>query len=483
MSASHFFVAVRCEWRMLWRDAGAWIALAAIVVGVFFALHNGAARVAVQRAAIEAARADETRRIAALRKTLTDLDAGHVGEALSPYRDPRNPVFVGAGLAAPVAVLAPAALAIAATGQSDLYPAAIKVTTGNKENFLFSDEIENPVHLEAGSVDLAFVLVFLYPLAVLALCYDLISDERERGTLALTLASARDPRRVFAGKLFARAGAPILATLVVALAGVAVYAGPGAIVTAGCALLAAAILLYGAFWALLAAAVNGLRRSSAHNALILVGVWAAATLIVPAAINAGAGAAYPAPSRAETILAARAASIDADRERDAALARYMDEHRSAANPEDARGGARERSARRLAVQEAAFERVETVAAAHDAALARQHVLADRLSLLSPALLTYRVVVEAAGADEIRYAAFLARIDAFHREWRAFFLERAHSGAPLTAQDYGSLPIFAIGEGLDSANHSAFATFIAGVAPLTLLLAYFAWRGFLGGKGR
>jgi ABC-2 type transport system permease protein len=477
MGLSVFIAAMRFEWRLSWRDRAVWASCIALLFSVGFALHNGAARVATQESAIEAARADETRRLTSLRKTLKDIDAGRIEDELPPFRDPRNAIFVGGGSGAAVAVLPPAPLAIVAIGQSDLYPAAIKVTSGGKDSFLFSDEIENPAHLASGSIDLAFVLVFLFPLAILALCYDLISSEREKGTLSLTLASARDPRLVLSGKLAVRAGIPLAATLIAIVAGVAFYSGAAAVVSADFSILSAAVVGFGVFWALLAAAVNGRDTDSAHNALALMTAWVVVTLIIPSAINAVSNLAYPPPSRVEMVLAARAASIDADKQRDATLARYADEHKDATAPDMKRGSDRERSLRRLAVQEAARARVDSVVAASDAQLQRQHDLANRLSFASPALLMYRAVVDLAGAGEARYAAFLSRIDDFHDIWRGFFLDRARAGQPLAAEDYDKFPRFEQTRAPNASASGSLGAFGFGVAPLALLFAYYSWCGF------
>lgn len=473
MNLAIFLAAMRYEWRMSWRDQAAWSACAALLFAIGFALHNGAVRVAAQEAAIDAARSDEAQRLTSLRERLSELGEGQGREEPPPWSDPRNAIFVGGGSAATVAALPPSPLAFIATGQSDLYPSAIKVTSGSKDTFLFSDEIENPSHLATGSIDLAFVLVFLFPLAILALCYDLVSGERERGTLALTLASSRDPSRVLAGKLVVRAGLPIVATLAVALVGVVIYAGVAAVVSAGLAVLCATILCYGVLWALLAAAVNGLGQDSSRNALILMAAWVVVTLIIPAAINAVSNLAYPSASRAEMVLAARAATIDADRERDAALAGYADEHPDASAGEIKRGTNRERSWRRLAVQEAASARVESVMATHDTRLVHQHDLGNRLSFSSPALLMYRAIAEAAGTGEARYGAFLARIDSFHKIWREFFFGRARAGMPLAADDYDKFPKFPQTQEATKGSFRAFYLFALGVAPLASLLA---WRG-------
>lgn len=479
MGVSAFLAGLRFEARMMRRERAVWFALLALVALTLFALGAGGARVAAQQAAIASARADETERLVNLQKTLAQLQAGETqgkpAPEPPPYRDPRNAAFMGGGPAAAVAALAPAPLALVATGQSDLLPPAIRVTTGAKDSFLFADEIDNPANLMSGATDLAFVIVFVYPLVILAMAFNLLAGEREQGTMAMTLASARRPGAALAGKLAARVGAPILATLFAVAVGVWIFGGAERLASPGLGALLIVILLYGLFWAALAAAVDGLGRSSAFNALTLIGAWVAIVMIAPAAINSLAAFAHPAPSRIDMVLAARAASTDADRARDASLARYAQEHGDAGKPA---GGPQEMTLRRLATQEAAFQRVEAIVAEHDAQLARQRDMADRLGYLSPAYLTYQAMADIAGSGETRYRAFLDRIRAFHVDWREFFLSRAKAGAPLTAQDYAAMPKFTqADEELMARPPAGLAGPLIGVALPMLILTIFAWRGF------
>jgi ABC-2 type transport system permease protein len=477
--SSAFLAGLRFESRMMRRDGAIWFALIALMGVALFALGMGASRVAAQQAAIAAARADETQRIATLEKTLAQLQqadaSGKPAPEPPPYRDPRNAAFMGGGPAASVAALEPAPLALVAIGQSDLLPPAIRVTTGSKDGFLFADEIDNPANLMSGATDLAFVVVFVYPLVILAMTFNLLAGEREQGTLAMTLASARRPGAALAGKVAARVAAPIAAMLLAVAAGVWIFAGWDRLASLGFAALLVLVLLYGLFWAALAAAVDGLGRGSAFNALTLVGAWVAITMILPAAINSLAAFAHPAPSRIDMVLAARAASTDADRARDASLARYAQEHGEAGGP---KGGPQEMTLRRLATQEAAFQRVEAIVAEHDAQLARRRELADRLGYLSPAYLTYQALADVAGAGEARYRAFLERIRAFHVDWRDFFLSRARAGASLTAQDYAAMPKFTqADEELMAAAPAGQSGLLIGVALPMLLLAALAMRGY------
>ena len=479
--SSAFLAGARFEARMMRRDGAVWFALLILAGVALFALAMGTARIAAQQAAIAAARADESQRLSRLQKTLAQLQQGDAqgkpAPEPPPFRDPRNPAFMGGGPAATVAALAPAPLGLVATGQSDLLPPAVRVTTGSKDSFLFADEIDNPANLMSGATDLAFVVVFVYPLVVLAMAFNLLAGEREQGTLGMTLASARRPAAALAGKLAARVAAPIAAMLLAVAAGVWIFAGWERLASPGFAALLAVVALYGLFWAALAAAVDGLGRGSAFNALTLIGAWVAITMILPAAINSLAAFAHPAPSRIDMVLAARAASTDADRARDAALARYADEHGGGGKPASG-GAAQEATLRRLATQEAAFQRVEAIVAEHDAQLARQRDMSDRLGYLSPAYLTYRALADIAGSGEARYRAFLDRIRAFHVDWREFFLSRAKAGASLTAQDYAAMPKFTqADEELMARAPAGLAGPLIGVALPMLILAALGLRGY------
>jgi ABC-2 type transport system permease protein len=461
--------------RMMRRDRAVVVSLFALIGVILFSLWAGAQRVEAQRANVAAARADETQRVDGLKKSLALLQNGGAHGDVPPFRDPRNAAFMGSGPAARVAALEPAPLALIATGQSDLFPSVVRVTTGPKDGLLFNDEIDNPANLMSGATDLAFVVVFVYPLVILAMCFNLLAGEREQGALAMTLASAREPGAALLGKFVARSLAPIAAACATIALGVGVFADWSLLASPAFAALLMVVLLYGLFWAALAAAVDGLGRSSAFNALALIGAWAFITMIAPAAINSLAAFMHPAPSRIDMVLAARAATTDADRERDAVLARYAEEHGEGGVK---RGSAQERTLRRLATQEAAFVRVERVIAEHDAQLARQRELSERLGFLSPALLAYRAVVDVAGSGERRYQDFLARIHGFHLDWRAFFLSRAKAGAEMTAADYDALPRF---DATPAAPTPSLAALIAGITLPALLLAALAKKGFAHAK--
>lgn len=93
------------------------------------------------------------------------------------------------------AVLPPAPLPLLATGQSDLSPGHETVVLWRLATPADTrSELENPSHLMAGRFDLAFVLVWLYPLFLLALVYDLMAGDQEAGTLRQAVSAFFTPR-------------------------------------------------------------------------------------------------------------------------------------------------------------------------------------------------------------------------------------------------------------------------------------------------
>lgn len=434
---------VGCEWRLLRNDAGWWLALLLMAACAAYALAAGQSRLAERRAVVEAARQDETRRGVDLRQRLSRIENGQAQPPSEAYADPRNALAVGRGGAATVVTLADAPLAATAVGLSDLYPPALKVAAGSQDRFLFVDEIANPGHLLSGSFDLAFVIVYLYPLLLLALSYNILSAESEQGTLALTAASSAPLASVLSARLAVRTGGLALALIATVAA---LLAGSGALPASRDAVLAAAalaatVLLYGLFWAALALAVNSLRRDSAFNAVALVMAWVLLLLVLPAGLNALTQVLYPAPARAEMVLAVRQSAVEVDRE--AEQAQFREEHRGALPASGAASAAATggRGNRALSLMRAADRRADAVLARHEAQTRRQRDFADRLAWLAPPLGANDALAELAGNGQTRWSAHLKNVFAFHERWQKFFVDSARGGAMLTVADYGRFPRF------------------------------------------
>ncbi|HHZ62426.1 MAG TPA: hypothetical protein EYN53_07250, partial [Dehalococcoidia bacterium] len=141
--------------------------------------------------------------------------------------------------------------------------------------------------------DLAFVIIWLYPLFLLAFLYDLMAGDRESGTLRLALSQGISP----AGWLCRRALARSLPVLGLALVATLLAGSAGYELRLAVAL--AVVLIYGLFWATLAVAINAVSTSAASAASTLGAAWVALVLVAPTLINLAAESLYPTPSRPE----------------------------------------------------------------------------------------------------------------------------------------------------------------------------------------
>ncbi len=104
-----------------------------------------------------------------------------------------------------LALLPPAPLSALAIGQGDVYPNYIKVTARSLDALVSGDQIEHPLAVASGQFDAAFVVLFLYPLLIFAVSFDLTATERDRGTLRMVLAQPVTLGEVVAGKMIVRA--------------------------------------------------------------------------------------------------------------------------------------------------------------------------------------------------------------------------------------------------------------------------------------
>ena len=427
---------LRNEWRLLMADRPLKIVLGLFVILLGYALTNGVLWLRFQERTVQTTETGNAERIHAFEEELEAVESG--AEPSSPFADPRSPLVLGGPSGSHTAVLEPGPLTALAVGQSDLLPYYYDVNVyTNESSFQQNGEVENPLNLMVGRFDLAFVAVYLLPLLVLALSFNVLSEEREQGTLALTLSQPVSARTVVAVKLAFRALLVVGMVLAVSLLGALATGGfgsPGRVL-----LWSATIVTYALFWFVLAAWVNTLRRSSAWNATVLVGAWLVLVVVLPAALNAAASLLHPLPSRVEMITARREASNDAVNRRSELLARYLEDH-----PEMAEGVVADEpglGALSWAATDAVNQRLEEVTAEHDARRDKQNALVRRYRFLSPALLAQEALLDAAGTGDARFAHFQSEVRSFAQRWREFFVPAILAGEQMSARVLPDLPRF------------------------------------------
>jgi ABC-2 type transport system permease protein len=429
---------MKYDWRNLSADRTLWAVASVLLLAIGYGAWNGASWVRFQRNTLSAAAAEEDERLRTIKRDIVEADAGRVSPPV--FLDPRSPAAVGRRLGSRYAAMPPAPLASLAIGQSDLYPYYFRVSTGSKDTFINNDEIEHPVHLLSGRFDLAFVVLYLYPLLILALGYNLLSAEKEAGTLALTLSQPVGLRKLVLGKVALRFTFVLTLAVGLSLAGVAIGGSDltSAETAVRLALWIGIVAAYGAFWFALAVGVNALGASSATNAMALSCIWLALVLVIPSLLNVGVKVAHPVPSRVELINSMREASSDASAQGSKLLARYLEDH-----PELAVGGETKGDFYTIgvAVQQEVEKKMQPVMAEFDRQLDNQQALLDRYRYISPAIVAQAALNDIAGSGVHRYKHFVRLADDFHSEWRAWFVPRILKRERLTRAVIEELPSF------------------------------------------
>jgi ABC-2 type transport system permease protein len=444
------------ELRLALADRARMVVAILFIAAALAALANGMHWRTARAAAVDAERLRGAEEVETVRRELKEIEA-------------RTLAIADASLATRFigrlnhrAVLPPTPLSAAAIGMADAQPFAAPVSVYSvAHGLLDKHQLEDPLALLAGRFDLAFVIVYFLPLLIIVLTYDVLSSERERGTLALAVLQSGSVARVLRAKLGARLA--IVATLLAVPLIVLAFIAPALEV----ALWGAIVIAYAAFWLALAVAVNLLRGSSAINATALCGVWVVLLLVVPAVLSLCATRLHPLPSRLEALAAIRRVNLETAESGERLLTQFLQEHPDLAAEQSESGGGQY-----IAIRQAQERNVSPLLRAFDEQLARQHALIGRYALLSPAIVTDDVLLEIAGTGRTRHERYEAQLRTFLDRWRAHFVRRAFRGGSVTVDELNAMPQFRFDEApAGTLVRAALRAVLLIAAPLLLVVAF------------
>jgi ABC-2 type transport system permease protein len=410
---------LRLEWRIVRRDRAALAVLALFAGFLVLAALAGGGHADTLAEGLERTEAAERSRLDGHQAEIKERMAA---KADRTAKDPRDAVWMGKQGASRVAILPPSPLAPIAVGQRQLHPQAVRVST--EMNLAAERETETamsgPTRLMTGAFDPAFLFVVLFPLVIIALSYELLSGERERGTLAMLLSQPVSQHALVLGKAAARALLLCAVTFLFALLGLVLagadLSGDGAVVHI--ALYAAVLVAWALFWFAAAVAVNAWGQSSASNALSLVGLWLLLVVVVPGLMHVVVDAIYPPPSKVELLHEAREAGQEVERK----LAGLEGRH-------DVDTTTKGYAKRVVEVQQELARRSEPVLQELRAQVAKRQSMVDTLRFVSPAIVTQLALEDVAGAGAVRHQRFEAQVDTYHEQYRAYFFAHIQGESP------------------------------------------------------
>jgi ABC-2 type transport system permease protein len=452
------------EWRLMRTSAIVRLVIAVFAIALAVASALGAARATTERATI----------------ARFTVSVPHFQPAPGMIGDGVNP-SVRADFAANergyLALLPPAPLSALAVGQGDVYPNYIKVTARSLDALVSGDQIEHPLAVASGQFDAAFVVLFLYPLLIFAISFDLTATERDQGTLRMVLAQPVTLRDVIAGKMIVRA-LTLLAPVVLIPIAIAAFFSP---IDGGfwlrAALWSIAIVVYGAIWHGIALLVNARGLGAPATALILAGIWLLFAVVGPSCVNLLIAIRYPMPSRVEAAVQARAATQEATVQGSRQLGQFLQDHPTSGNV--GREGMRQFALLQAQRDRQVAERLDAVEATFNAQLEKQRRLASWLSVLSPTMIAQGVVLEVAGTSTARFDHFRTEAASFQQRWRMYFEPRVLDAATLTPAEYAAAPSFTFVDESVSLTARRVALPILAMAAAAVSLIAFGFRRYRG----
>lgn len=368
--------------------------------------------------------------------------------AAAGTQDARKSALAAFNLArhqAPPTALAPGPAPALAQGQFQLLPTALRANIdGRHTESRRGDELGSPVLHGQGTPDLAVVVALLVPLAVIALGYGRVQEDRASGVWNLVRSQTGQAWRPFVVWLLLLWG--VLMLIVSAGCAVAWLADPhmgrGAF---GIWVLACAA--FTAFWVALAGLANMPRISAAAGATLLLAGWVLLSFGVPAVLDAMARGARPMPSRIASIAAVREIQQSAEQRSDELLAGWYTNHPQHRRDDLAPHAWPVSWVPRYLWQDA---QLRPLMLRFDETRANQHDWVAQRSALAPGVALVLVADRLAGIDARRHLAYVREVNRYEDAWRAHFVPRVMSYAGLSADAAAAVPQPRLGVQLTSA---------------------------------
>ena len=460
------------EWILIRHNTTLWGVIIILALLISAAAFNGAVRSNQMAEVAATLNTGEEATKQALQKAVERWEKNPEGPAPAVT----SPGSVGISILAHYTALPAKPLSPFTVGQSDVQPHYYRIDGHSPYTFMEKAEIRNPLNVLSGSFDVAFVIVFLLPVFIIAITFDLLSKEKERGVLGLILAHGVRLRDVVIGKSFS------LAFIILAIlfaAGVIALIITGADFMQGQTwfdflIWFCIVAFYGFFWFALALLINSFNLASVTNGVILANLWLVFVIVVPAFVNVAATTLYPAPSRVELTTEMREASSraqeDAAEAREAFFFDHPDMTDAGANTEDffvqvlSTDAAVERAVKHLA------EEFETQAD-------KRQNMVKLLQYLSPAILTQEALSVVSGTNTDRFDDFAKQTLAFHDDWRSFFSRKITKGEKMSAADFDAIPAFTYRPSTNGTLLRAIAGPLFGLAVALAVILFWAIRRY------
>ncbi|MFD0963484.1 DUF3526 domain-containing protein [Pseudofulvibacter geojedonensis] len=413
------------------------ILIICISLPIFFANYNGNKGISKRNKDIANAQSQLEEKDSIMLSTLSKLEKGEKVD--EPYwRLPSEPMTIGYRNPR-LAIMKPNNFSFLATGQSDMYTHFKSPTVYGNNFALDYPEMVNPVQLLFGNFDLSFVIIFILPLLIIAFTYNILSKEKELGTLRLISAQPVSTVKWLLQKSIIRFLIFTILSLVTLTLSITIFSIDALHDINSLIGLLLLVTGYNLFWFVLAFIINIKINHSSKNALTLIGFWLLIVLILPATINQIGSTLHPTPSRLKMINEIRLIKKENEEKQNEIMDEYLRNH-----PELAQENNQEKFSfwhNYFASEKMMEKKTEPLLAKYDLQLQKQQELISIFEFLSPAILMRQSLNKIAGTSEMHYNDYKKQVYEFSNEWREHLVPMLFKEQKFTLENYHQLPKF------------------------------------------
>jgi ABC-2 type transport system permease protein len=325
----------------------------------------------------------------------------------------------------------PSNISAISIGQSDVNPLLQAVTIRGLEGQKYDTDFENPSLLMSGNLDLGFVIIYLFPLVLIAMTFNLYSEEKELGTWRILAAQTTSKGRFLFQKLLVRiVFVFVIFITLLFLASVMLQIPMGqnfwAIFLQG--------MLYLLFWSSLCFLMVSFLKGSSFNALTLISIWVLLTILFPALVNNYVINKYQIPEALDVMVEQRDGYHEKwDLEKDATMTGFYEaypQYKDYEVPEDEFSWIWYYGMQHMGDLTAK----ETSAEMKDKITLRNTV-SENVALFIPTMHAQLSFNSLAGTDMLSHLDFLKSLGEFHENLRLGFYSKIFDNKPANTIDW------------------------------------------------
>lgn len=431
---------IRYEWKSFFRNRLQLLMLLVLLLFGFYAIYSGQSEINAQWETIRAVTELEKEEFAKYKGSFDAEKRSLEEEQLHDIASRPEFAWFRHGYHA---IMPPHDYAALAIGQRDLFRYYYRLTGMSLHYQLFENEIANPVNLLIGNFDLSFVIVYLFPLLIIAFSYSLFSAEKENGTLALLQIQPLSLRRIILVRWMLYMS--LLTGMALLLSGLGLLLS-GHPLTVENLLPALAwmvgVVVYCGFWFALVFLIVSFRKSSSINAIAAVASWLLFLIVIPAILNVLVTTKYPLNSATLAGLTRRTGLEDDDQEaaQREVILEYLAHQPTLAGSDSliknnmaAKAYAAFTSLKDINSQREVYHYNDQVVKRND--------WTASFHWLSPAVNMQEVLTQIAKTDVNTFLAFQRALEQFHEDITDFYFSRLFWDQPISLGDYTQLPEF------------------------------------------